>query len=181
MALDVANQAGQNIGCGRDPYDLRNYNYGSIVLSGVDGYFMGSMLPMGAARSGGRFLLGEVSAAERTLGPVAGSGARATASSAAQGARLRQHLRQWDRYGTQGFRQLENGRFRYYGDVRPANNPGDMIGRRLVREWDPATGATRTWHETLDATGTVRQVRPVTDGVKVHHRFDANGNYAGSW
>ncbi|MBS2534268.1 hypothetical protein KGQ20_15970 [Catenulispora sp. NF23] len=35
-----------------------------------------------------------------------------------------------------------------------------MVGRRLVREWDPATGAKRTWHETLDGAGRVRQVRP---------------------
>ena len=59
--------------------------------------------------------------------------------------------------------------------------PGEMVGRRLVREWDPATGATRTWHETLDGAGNIRQVRPQTGGAKVHYRFDANGKYVGKW
>ena len=35
------------------------------------------------------------------------------------------------------------------------------------------------WIETLDQNGTVRSVRPQSDGPKVHYMFDANGNYIG--
>ncbi len=59
-----------------------------------------------------------------------------------------------------------------------------MAGRRVVREWDPATGAKRTWHETLDHQGNIRQVRPdvkMTGGKKVHYTFDRDGNFTGSW
>jgi len=103
------------------------------------------------------------------------------ASSAAQGAKLAEHLRQAAKYGKAGHRELENGRIRYYGDLSLARTPGEMVGRRLVREWDPSSGATRMWHETLDGTGTIRIVRPVTPGPKTHYMFDANGGYAGSW
>jgi hypothetical protein len=70
---------------------------------------------------------------------------------------------------------------RYYGDITPAAKPGEMVGRRLVREWDPATDTTRTWHETVDQSGNVRIVRPETGGPKVHYYFDEFGNYGGSW
>lgn len=77
---------------------------------------------------------------------------------------------------------MPNGRTRYYGETVPANKPGEMAGRRTVREWDPATGNKRTWHETLDHGGNVRQVRPeLNDGSKTHYTFDRGGNYTGSW
>jgi hypothetical protein len=41
-----------------------------------------------------------------------------------------------------------------------------MIGRQLVREWDPVSGNTCTWLETLDQQGVVRIVRPETGGTK---------------
>jgi len=103
------------------------------------------------------------------------------AESALNGAQLSQHLAQLEKYGQAGFRELESGRIRYYGDLSPANKPGEMIGRRLVREWDPSSGASRTWHETLDGNGTVRIVRPETGGPKTHYYFDEFGNYGGSW
>ncbi|EBQ8819770.1 MAG TPA: citrate synthase [Enterobacter asburiae] len=55
-----------------------------------------------------------------------------------------------------------------------------MAGARLVREWDPKTGQTRTWYETLDHAGNIRSVapKPVTND-KNHHIFDADGNYQG--
>lgn len=57
---------------------------------------------------------------------------------------------------------------------------GGITGARLVREWDPATNAARTWYETLDQTGTIRSVapKPVTEPLN-HRIFDANGNYTG--
>ena len=103
------------------------------------------------------------------------------ASNIADGAKLREHLRQLEKYGQRGFKQLQNGRNRYYGNVKPARNPGEMAGRRTVREWNPANGRTRTWHETLDHAGRVRQVRPQAGGNKRHHTFDANGTYTGTW
>ncbi|GAC43916.1 citrate synthase [Paenibacillus popilliae ATCC 14706] len=59
-----------------------------------------------------------------------------------------------------------------------------MAGRRLVREWSPQTGNTRTCHETLEHSGSIRQVRPdtkFTGGNKVHYQFDMNRNYTGQW
>jgi hypothetical protein len=59
---------------------------------------------------------------------------------------------------------------------------GEMAGRRYVHEFDPVSGRSRGWHETVDHAGTVRQVRPeLNDGAKKHYRFDSNGNYTGSW
>lgn len=103
----------------------------------------------------------------------------AGAESAFQGAQLRTHLRLQAEYGQAGVRELANGRFRYYGELRPPRTAGEMIGQRTVREWDPATGLERTWLETVDAAGNVRIVRPETGGPKVHHLFDAEGNYVG--
>jgi hypothetical protein len=103
------------------------------------------------------------------------------ASSATNGARLSEHLRQLEEYGEGGFRELENGRIRYYGEIDAADKPGEVVGRRLVREWDPETGYKRTWHETLDQNGRVRIVRPETGGPKAHYFFDEYGGYEGSW
>jgi hypothetical protein len=98
-------------------------------------------------------------------------------SNIANFALLVQHLRQCHKYGTGGFRELANGRIRYYGKMDPAKTPGIMAGRRLVREWDPTTGRTRTWQETLNHDGKVLQVRPQTSGPKNHYMFDKNGYF----
>lgn len=56
-----------------------------------------------------------------------------------------------------------------------------MIGRRLVREWDPQTGLQRTWHETMDQNRNIRIVRPeMTDGDKVHYIFNSDGRFEGT-
>jgi hypothetical protein len=103
------------------------------------------------------------------------------AESALSGALLKSHLRHLEKYGQAGFRELESGRFRYYGNLTPAAKQGEMAGRRLVREWDPASGATRTWHETIDRSGNIRIVRPETGGPKTHYYFDEFGSYGGAW
>lgn len=91
-----------------------------------------------------------------------------------------EHNRLASKYGQDGYRVLPDGRIRYYGEIRSARNPGEMVGRRMVREWDPKTGQYRTWHETVDANGQVRIVRPVvTDGPKQYYYFDENGDYVG--
>ncbi|MFI1649681.1 RHS repeat domain-containing protein [Streptomyces avidinii] len=98
--------------------------------------------------------------------------------------KLSEHLRQTEKYGKDSVRDLPDGRIRYYGKIDPARNPGEMIGRRLVREWNPVTGNSRTWHETLDGAGRVRQVRPdvkFTGGKKVHYVFDILGKFTGKW
>jgi RHS repeat-associated protein len=70
-------------------------------------------------------------------GPLSGAGRGAcnspkpvtiNASSALQGARLREHLAQLEKYGTQGFKELENGTIRYYGKLKPATTPGELSG-----------------------------------------------------
>ncbi|WJY13396.1 hemagglutinin repeat-containing protein [Pectobacteriaceae bacterium CE90] len=103
-----------------------------------------------------------------------------SATSSLHGAQLTEYYRQAEKYGQDGIKSLEDGRFRFYGNTTPAKTQGEMAGARLVREWDPATGQTRTWYETLDHSGNVRSVapKPVTD-EKNHHIFDADGNYQG--
>ncbi|HZG60674.1 MAG TPA: RHS repeat-associated core domain-containing protein [Anoxybacillus sp.] len=106
------------------------------------------------------------------------------AHNATQYAKLKTHYKQWEKYGKAGIRELPDERIRYYGKITPASKPGEMAGRRVVREWNPTTGQKRTWHETVDHNGRIIQVRPdtkFTGGVKVHYRFDSNGNYIGKW
>ena len=164
--LSTSSEARENVGYAISDFWAEgissNYAFGEKILG--PGYFIAVSTAIGA----------------KGFGPAA-KGASSGAESALQGAQLNRHLTQLEKYGSAGSKTLENGRIRYYGDVAPARTPGDMVGRRLVREWDPSSNATRTWHETLDGAGTVRQVRPVTDGPKIHYRFDANGNYIGSW
>jgi hypothetical protein len=116
----------------------------------------------------------------------AGRGARiaaefeqTAASSIKQGADLKEHFRQLQKYGSA--KELENGRIRYYGDLKSPRTPGEMAGWRRVREWDPSTGNKRNWGETLDHFGRIRQVRPQNGETKVHYRFDASGKYTGEW
>jgi hypothetical protein len=94
---------------------------------------------------------------------------------------LAQHLRQAEKYGKAGHKLLQNGRYRYYGELKAAAKHGTMAGRRMVREWNPATGLKRTWHETLDHSGAVRQVRIMKGGQKVHYMFDRFGRFTHRW
>ena len=86
-----------------------------------------------------------------------------------------------EKYGEAERLQLSDGRIRYYGNIEPARKIGEMVGRRLVREWNPATNKMRTWHETLDGNGRIRQVRPSLGRRKIHYMFDEEGNYCGAW
>jgi hypothetical protein len=99
------------------------------------------------------------------------------AHNAANAAKYSEHLKQLEKYGSAGTKELQNGRIRYYGNVTPASKPGEMAGRRVVREWDPSTGNKRTWMETVDHNGNVRIVRPETGGTKTHYMFDKDGNF----
>ncbi|MEU3190852.1 DUF6531 domain-containing protein [Streptomyces sp. NPDC006992] len=106
------------------------------------------------------------------------------AASTAQGALLKKYYSQAAKYGKGRHRELPDGRYRFYGEVTPAQKPGTIAGRRLVREWDPETEMTRIWHESVDHEGRVRIVRPdvkATGGKKVHYRFDEHGNFIGTF
>jgi len=98
--------------------------------------------------------------------------------------RLKEYYTQAEKYGTGSIKELENGRVRFYGKLKLARTKGEMVGARYVREWNPDTGYKRDWYETLDHNGNTRQIRPntnITDGIKVHYRYDADGNYIGNW
>jgi hypothetical protein len=87
-----------------------------------------------------------------------------------------------EKYGRGGDRALENDRIRYYGLIEPANDGGELAGRRYVHEFDTMTGCTRGWHETVDRAGNVRQVRPErNDGTTRHYQFDGKRRYRGRW
>ncbi|WP_207669394.1 hypothetical protein [Dehalobacter sp. 14DCB1] len=94
---------------------------------------------------------------------------------------LKQDLKYTQKYGQDARKVLPDGRIRYYGELEPAAKSGEMAGRRVVQELDPATGNIRTWQETLDHAGNIRQVRPQLGPDKTHYMFDANGNYTGMW
>jgi hypothetical protein len=55
------------------------------------------------------------------------------AESAAQYAKLKEFYRQARDYGAGGVKQLENGRYRFYGKLDPADKVGEMAGRRFVK------------------------------------------------
>lgn len=111
--------------------------------------------------------------------PLKGGGGNRAVSSLER-AKLKDCYRQSEKYGQAGVKELENGNYRFYGDMTPSRNAGEMAGATLVRERDPKTGQTRTWYETLDHAGNIRSVapKPVTND-KNHHIFDADGNYKG--
>jgi hypothetical protein len=104
------------------------------------------------------------------------------AYSSRQSVLLREHLRQLEKYGEAGYKTLNNGKVRYYGEIIKANKPGEMIGRRMVREWNSENNLFRNWHETLDAKGNIRIVRPQkVDNVKDHYNFNENGFFTEGW
>ncbi|WP_219619903.1 hypothetical protein, partial [Bacillus sp. V33-4] len=94
---------------------------------------------------------------------------------------LKKDLKYTERYGSQARKELQDGRIRYYGEIQPATKPGEMIGRRTVQELNPRTGNVRTWLETLDGSGKIRQVRPQLGAVKKHYMFDESGNLTKKW
>ena len=67
-----------------------------------------------------------------------------SAHNAADYQRLKDYYTQHEKYGSGGVRELQNGRYRFYDEIKPSRNPGEMKGARLVREWDPSTGNKRT-------------------------------------
>lgn len=93
---------------------------------------------------------------------------------------LNEFYRQLNKYGQADYKTLQNGRIRFYGNVTKSKTPGPTMGRRVVREWDPVTNRTRTWHESITHTGKVNQVRIGPGEAKVHYRFE-NGKYSGKW
>ena len=160
---------------------IARFSGGAGAASGVGGIKIDPRL-QGIARQSGFEVQGNIATLPDRIPPAGGvrSANPIEAQSAAQYAELKEFYRQAETYGSGGIKQLESGRLRFYGQMKAAGTPGEMSGARLVREWDPMTGNTRTWYETLDSQGTVRSVRPQLDGPKVHYIFDADGNYVGT-
>ena len=72
--------------------------------------------------------------------------------------------------------------YNFQGQAFVSNKPGEMIGARKVTQFNPRTGMSKSWNETLDSAGRVRQVRPLKGNIKTkHYRFDKNGRYVGKW
>ncbi|GAB2023332.1 hypothetical protein RyT2_24080 [Pseudolactococcus yaeyamensis] len=93
---------------------------------------------------------------------------------------LNEFYRQAEENGKAGIKELDNGKYRFYDDIKPAMNEGEMKGARPVKEWDPDTGNKRSWYETVDHNDTVRSVAPKPETHELnHHIFDADGNYLG--
>ncbi|MFV9511282.1 pre-toxin TG domain-containing protein [Tepidibacillus sp. LV47] len=181
MALDFIPVVGNIKGgieaiSGRDLVTGRKLSVTDRLMAGV-GVFTGG---------GGKALLKGIKfgfkfAKTPKLG-ISRKGTSDVAHNAVQYAKLKTHYKQWEKYGKDGMRELPDGRIRYYGEVKPAKKLGEMAGRRVVREWNPVTDQKRTWHETVDDNGRIRQVRPdtkFTGGVKIHYLFDKNRNYIG--
>lgn len=55
---------------------------------------------------------------------------------------------------------LPDGRIRYYDEEMLARTPGPTRGASYVTEWDPSTGAIRSWMESYDQAGNVIRVHP---------------------
>ena len=94
---------------------------------------------------------------------------------------LKKDLKYTEKYGLDARKILSDGRIRYYGKLVQASKSGEMAGRRVVQELNLSIGNIRTWQETLDHVGNIRQVRPQLGPSKTHHMFDVNGNYTGMW
>lgn len=62
----------------------------------------------------------------------------------------KKYYKQAEKYGTGSIKELQNGRFRFYEELKPARTQGEMAGARHVREWDPYTGYKRDWYETTN-------------------------------
>ena len=84
---------------------------------------------------------------------------------------MKEYYRQLEGSGEGGHRLLENGRYRFYGEITPARTPGQMLGGRLVREWNPLTNGVRSWYEIFDYMLRVRSVAPKPPAGSLNHRI----------
>ena len=160
-----------------DESDAVYHSFRSTTTTGLE---IGSLIAGGYGAVKGVMSFSKLAKAPAQISRMAAKNLH-KAESLYQGRLLHSHLKQVQKYGTQGHKNLSNGRIRYYGDVDLSKTKGEMMGRRLVREWDPQTGLKRSWHETLDQSGNIRIVRPeMNDGNKIHYIFDSNGIFEGT-
>ena len=145
--------------------------------------YLGMMVPLGGLGRAGEVAIGGLPIPARTVSQkqlitfvIEQITSEGTAN-IAQGAKLSEYYRQLEKYGQGGVKLLENGRYRFYGEITPATKAGQTAGRRVVREWFPVSHNKRTWMESIDHQGNVRVARPETGGEKIHYRFDANGGF----
>lgn len=78
-------------------------------------------------------------------------------------------------------RKLPDGRINTYGKFRPSKTPGRMAGGQKVKQYNPRTNQTRSWYQTVDHRGKVRQVRPFDGKGYRHYTFNSQGRYTGRW
>jgi RHS repeat-associated protein len=164
--------------------------YAQSLVSGVGswaaerGFIRAAEARMAVAAEAKAVAMGETAVASENSSGIAtriGAKRSSVAESSIQKKNLAEHLRQCEKYGSERVRFLENGRVRYYGPLDIAKKPGEMTGRRMVREWDPKNSLHKTWHETLDGNGRIRSVRPeYNDGLKRHFIFHEDGSYGGT-
>ena len=104
-------------------------------ISYARGDYPGASLSMAAAIPGIGNVAGAGKLANR-LNKLTKKVSGGTANSA-QGALLKEHLRQSQKYGKGSIRELSDGRYRYYDKLKPPKKAGEMAGQRKVREWGP--------------------------------------------
>jgi len=75
---------------------------------------------------------------------------------------------------------MQDGRTRTYGPFRRAATNGEMTGAAKGKEFNPTTGASRSWTETCDQAGRVRIVRPFY-GDLPHCFFGPDGDFLGTF
>jgi hypothetical protein len=94
-------------------------------------------------------------------------------------------LKYTEKYGTRRRVELQNGRIRYYGEPTPPQKPGRTTRTAYVHGYDPATGNTRGWMESYNASGDVIQVHPKhVNSVPVkfpHYMFSDSGEFTRKW
>ncbi len=78
-------------------------------------------------------------------------------------------------------KKLADGRIRQYEKFKVSRTPGKMAGAQRVKEFNPATGKTKSWYQTVDHAGKVRQVRPFDGKGYRHYKFNTKGKYIGRW
>lgn len=78
-------------------------------------------------------------------------------------------------------KKLADARIRQYEKFKVSRTPGKMAGSQKVREFNSLTGKARSWYQTVDHAGKIRQVRPFDGKGYRHYTFNSKGRYTGKW
>lgn len=120
-------------------YNIHAYNQTFInwKLTGKSTLTGGAAETGFEGRSDGEELLGDNTSYGKSNGNYSG------ADNIADAARSKEYYRQAEKYGTGSIKELQNGRFRFYEELKPARIQGEMAEARHIREWNPHTGYKR--------------------------------------